>query len=172
MTGSATKIHILLNASSSGLLSLRDKLIEHFPAHLSIPLTVPTGKCDNLPPGIDKKSDRYPTHSVLGCDLGSGVQHVQESQILVPYIIFYHPFHFILTPLVNANSEDDQVFTPVITVDLFKRGPLFPAIRSPGGPEVQHNKLSLKILQTPFFPQQIGKGKSRGVNLLFHPHHP
>lgn len=155
-----------------GLLSLRDKLIEHFPAHVAIPLTVPTGKGDNLPPGINKICNRYPTHPVLNCGPGFGVQHVQESQILGPYIFFYHPFHCILAPLVNGDGEDDQVFTPVITVDLFKRGPLFPAIRSPGGPEVQHNKLSLKILQTPFFPKQIGKGKSRGVNLLFHPHHP
>ena len=75
MTRSATKIHILLNASYSGLLSLRDKLIEHFPAHFTIPLTVPRGKGDNLPPGINKKSSRYPAHPIPSCNLGSGVQH-------------------------------------------------------------------------------------------------
>ena len=121
-------------------------MFEHFPTLLTIPLPVAAGKGDNLPLGIDKKGYRYPAHAVSEGDGRIGVQYVQKSQILVSDIIFYDLSHLILTPPVSGDGKYDQAFTQVVTVDLFERGPLPATVRSPGGPEVQHNQLSLEIL--------------------------
>jgi hypothetical protein len=37
-------------------------------------------------------------------------------------------------------------------VDFFQRGPLLVAVRSPSGPEIQHNKFAFEITQASFFP--------------------
>ena len=49
---------------------------------------------------------------------------------------------------INRDGQNDQTFASVILIDFFQRGPLFEAIRSPGGPEIQQDELSLKITQT------------------------
>ena len=62
-------------------------------------------------------------------------------------IMFHQPSNFFSASLVNRDSQNDQAFAPVILMDLFQRGPLLEAVRSPGGPEIQHDELSLKITQ-------------------------
>jgi hypothetical protein len=49
--------------------------------------------------------------------------------------------------LVYRDGQNDQTIAAVILMDLFQRGPLFEAVRSPGGPEIQQDEFSLKITQ-------------------------
>jgi hypothetical protein len=65
-------------------------------------------------------------------------------------IIFHQVSDFFTASLVNRDGQNDQTFASVILMDLFQRGPLLEAVRSPGGPEIQHDELSLKITQASF----------------------
>ena len=65
-------------------------------------------------------------------------------------IIFHQLSNFFTASLVDGDGQNDQTFASVILMDLFQRGPLLEAVRSPGGPEVQHDELSLKITQASF----------------------
>lgn len=65
-------------------------------------------------------------------------------------IIFHQLSNFFTAPLINRDSQNDQIFASVTLMDLFQRGPLLQAVRSPGGPEIQHDELSLKITQASF----------------------
>ena len=62
-------------------------------------------------------------------------------------IIFYQLSNFFNASLVNRDGQNDQTLASVILMDLFQRGPLFEAVRSPGGPEIQQDEFSLKITQ-------------------------
>ena len=62
-------------------------------------------------------------------------------------IILHQLSNFFITSLVNRDGQNNQAFASVILMDLFQRGPLLEAVRSPGGPEIQHDELSLKIAQ-------------------------
>ena len=53
--------------------------------------------------------------------------------------------NFFVDSLVNRDGQNDQTIAAVILMDLFQRGPLFEAVRSPGGPEIQQDEFSLKI---------------------------
>jgi len=62
-----------------------------------------------------------------------------------------HQFsNFFVDSLVNRDGQNDQTFAAVILMDLFQRGPLLEAVRSPGGPKIQHDEFSLKITQASF----------------------
>jgi len=65
-------------------------------------------------------------------------------------IIFQLLSDFFSASLVNRDGQNDQTFASVILMDLFQRGPLLEAVRSPGGPEIQHDESSLKITQASF----------------------
>jgi len=65
-------------------------------------------------------------------------------------IILHQLSDFFTASLVNRDGQNDQAFAPVILMDLFQRGPLLKAVRSPGGPEIQHDETSLKISQPSF----------------------
>ena len=65
-------------------------------------------------------------------------------------IIFHQLSNFFNASPVNRDGQNDQTFASVILIDLFQRGPLLEAVRSPGGPEIQHDELSLKITQASF----------------------
>jgi hypothetical protein len=65
-------------------------------------------------------------------------------------IIFHQLSSFFSASLVNGDGQNDQTFAAVILMDLFQRGPLLEAVRSPGGPEVQHDEPPLKITQASF----------------------
>ncbi len=65
-------------------------------------------------------------------------------------IIFYQLSNFFSASPVNRDGQKDQTFASVILMDLFQRGPLLEAVRSPGGPEIQHDEPSLKITQASF----------------------
>ena len=81
--------------------------------------------------------------------------------------VILHQFSnvFIAAP-VNRDGQNDQAFAAVILVDLFQRGPLLETVRSPGGPEIHHDELSLKITQASWSARQIFKGKFRGIMLF------
>ena len=81
-------------------------------------------------------------------------------------IIIHLLSNFFSAALVNGDGQNDQTFAAVILMDLFQRGPLFEAVRSPGGPEIQYDELSLKITQASFSAIYIRKGKFRGINLV------
>jgi hypothetical protein len=66
-------------------------------------------------------------------------------------IIFHQFSNFFTGSPVNGDGQNDQTFAFVILMDLFQRGPLLAAVRSPSGPEIQHDELSLKITQASFF---------------------
>jgi hypothetical protein len=65
-------------------------------------------------------------------------------------IIFQLLSNFFSASLVNRDGQNDQAFASVILMELFQRGPLLEAVGSPGGPEIQHDKLSLEITQASF----------------------
>ena len=65
-------------------------------------------------------------------------------------IILHQLSNFFTVSLVNRDGHNDQTFASVILIDLFQRGPLLEAVRSPGGPEIQHDESSLKITQASF----------------------
>ena len=65
-------------------------------------------------------------------------------------IIFQSLSNFFSASLVNRDGQNDQAFAAVILMDFFERGPLLKAVRSPGGPEIQHDEFSLKISQASF----------------------
>ena len=65
-------------------------------------------------------------------------------------IIFHQLSNFFVDSLVNRDGQNDQTFAAVILMDLFQREPLLEAVRSPGGPEIQHDEFSLKITQASF----------------------
>ena len=65
-------------------------------------------------------------------------------------IIFHQISNFFGASLVNRDGQNDQAVASVILMDLFQRGPLLEAVRSPGGPEIQHDELSPKITQASF----------------------
>ena len=44
--------------------------------------------------------------------------------------------NFFVDSLVNRDGQNDQTIACVILMDLFQRGPLFEAVRSPGGRHV------------------------------------
>jgi hypothetical protein len=69
---------------------------------------------------------------------------------MVLYIIFHRLSNFFSASLVNRDGQNDQTFASVILMDFFQRGPLLEAVRSPGGPEIQHDEPSLKITQASF----------------------
>jgi hypothetical protein len=62
-------------------------------------------------------------------------------------IIFNRFSNIFSASPINRDGQNDQAFASVILMDLFQRGPLFEAVRSPGGPEIQQDELSLKITQ-------------------------
>ena len=66
-------------------------------------------------------------------------------------IILHQRCDFFVTSPVNRDSQNNQALASVILMDFFQRGPLLEAIWSPGGPEIQHDQLALKISQTSFF---------------------
>jgi hypothetical protein len=66
-------------------------------------------------------------------------------------IIFHQLSNLLIASAVNRDGQNNQAFAPVILMDLFQRGPLIEAVRSPGGPEIQHDQFSLKITQGYFF---------------------
>ena len=80
-------------------------------------------------------------------------------------IIIHLLSNFFSAALVNGDGQNDQTFASVILMDLFQRGPLLEAVRSPSGPEIQYDELSLKITQASFSAIYIRKGKFRGINL-------
>jgi len=65
-------------------------------------------------------------------------------------IIFHQLSDFFSASPVSRDGQNDQTFASVILMDLFQRGPLLEAVRSPGGPEIQHDELSPKITQASF----------------------
>jgi len=65
-------------------------------------------------------------------------------------IISHQLSNFFIASPVNRDGQNDQAFAAVILMELFQRGPLLEAVRSPGGPEIQHDELSLKITQASF----------------------
>jgi len=65
-------------------------------------------------------------------------------------IIFHQLSNFFNASLINRDGQNDQALASVILMDLFQRGPLFEAVRSPGGPEIQHDEPSLKITQASY----------------------
>ena len=65
-------------------------------------------------------------------------------------IIFQLLSNFFSASPVNRDGQNDQPFASVILMELFQRGPLLEAVRSPGGPEIQHDKLSSEITQASF----------------------
>jgi len=67
-------------------------------------------------------------------------------------IIIHLLSNFFSAALVNGDGQNDQTFASVILMDLFQRGPLLEAVRSPSGPEIQHDELTFKIIQAPFIP--------------------
>ena len=64
--------------------------------------------------------------------------------------ILHQRSNFFVESLVNRDGQNDQTVASVILMDLFQRGPLFEAVRSPGGPEIQHDEPSLKITQASY----------------------
>ena len=66
------------------------------------------------------------------------------------YIIFHELSNFFSAALVNGDGQNDQAFAFVILMDLFQRGPLLEAVRSPSGPEIQYDESPLKITQASF----------------------
>ena len=62
-------------------------------------------------------------------------------------IILHQLSNFFTVSLVNGDGNNDQTFASVILMDLFQRGPLLEAVRSPGGPEIQQDESSLEITQ-------------------------
>jgi len=65
-------------------------------------------------------------------------------------IIFHQLSNFFSTFLVSRDGQNDQTFATIILMDLFQRGLLLEAVRSPGGPEIQLDELSLKITHASF----------------------
>jgi hypothetical protein len=65
-------------------------------------------------------------------------------------IIFQLLSNFFSASLVNGDGQNDQAFASVILMEFFQRGPLLEAVWSPGGPEIQHDKLSLELTQVSF----------------------
>ena len=65
-------------------------------------------------------------------------------------IIVHQLSNFFTAAPVNRNGQNDQAFASVILMELFQRGPLLEAVGSPGGPEIQHDKLSLELTQASF----------------------
>ena len=65
-------------------------------------------------------------------------------------IIFHQISNFFGASLVNRDGQNDQAFASVILMEFFQRGPLLEAVRSPGGPEIQHDKFSLELTQVSF----------------------
>ncbi len=65
-------------------------------------------------------------------------------------IILHQLSNFFGASLVNRDSQNDQTFASVILMNLFQRGPLLEAVRSPGSPEIQHDEASLKVTQASF----------------------
>ena len=86
-------------------------------------------------------------------------------------IILHQLCHFFIASLVNRDGQNDQAFAAVILMDLFQRGPLPEAVRSPGGPEIQHNKLSLEFTPASFAAGYIQKAKFRGIMLFVKHNH-
>lgn len=80
--------------------------------------------------------------------------------------ILHQRSNFFVDSLVNRDRQNDQTIAAVILMDFFQRGPLLEAVRSPGGPEIQHEEFSLKITQASFFTAYIRKGKFRCIDLL------
>ena len=64
-------------------------------------------------------------------------------------ILHQLPDFFVVSP-VNRDGQNDQTLAFVILMNLFQRGPLLEAVRSPGSPEIQHNKLSLEFTPASF----------------------
>ncbi len=64
--------------------------------------------------------------------------------------IFHQLSNFFVDSPVNRDGQNDQTIAAVVLMDLFQRGPLLEAVRSPGGPEIQHDEFSLKITQASF----------------------
>jgi hypothetical protein len=64
--------------------------------------------------------------------------------------ILHQRSNFFVESLVNRDGQNDQTVASVVLMDLFQRGPLFETVRSPGGPEIQHDEFSLKITQASF----------------------
>ena len=81
-------------------------------------------------------------------------------------IILHQLSNFFVDSLVNRDGQNDQTFACVILMDLFQRGPLLEAVRSPGGPEIQHDEFSLKITQASFSTVYIRKGKFRSIDFF------
>ncbi len=65
-------------------------------------------------------------------------------------IIFHQLSNCRIASAVNRDGQNNQAFASVILMDLFQRGPLLEAVRSPGGPEIQHDEFSPKIAQGSF----------------------
>ena len=64
--------------------------------------------------------------------------------------ILHQLSNFFIDSLVNRDGQNNQTIAAVVLMDLFQRGPLFEAVRSPGGPKIQHDEFSLKITQASF----------------------
>jgi hypothetical protein len=64
--------------------------------------------------------------------------------------IFHQLSNFFIASLINRDGQNDQTFASVVLMDFFQRGPLLEAVRSPGGPEIQHDEFSPKFTQASF----------------------
>ena len=80
--------------------------------------------------------------------------------------ILHQRSNFFVDSLINRDGQNDQTIACVILMDLFQRGPLLETVRSPGGPEIQHDEFALKITQASFFTVYIRKGKFRRIDLF------
>ena len=129
------------------LICLRKQLLDRLPAFFAFPFPIAGGNSYDFALGVYEKIYRDSTHTKLKGKVRFGIQQIQESQVMGFDITLHQFSNFFIASPVNRDGQNDQAFASVILMDLFQRGPLFEAVRSPGGPEIQHDELSLKFTQ-------------------------
>ena len=126
-------------------------MLDDLSAFFAFPFPVSWGGSDDFALSIYEKIYRDSAHAKLEGKLQLGIQQIQERQVMGFDIILHQLTNFFIASLVNRDGQNDQTFAAVILMNLLQRGPLSEAIRSPGGPEIQHDELSLEFTQASFF---------------------
>ena len=106
----------------------------------------------NHPFAIDEKAGGDAQHAV---SFGHNTAFIQQSgkrQALFLSESLHSPSLF-----AYVHSQDDETLIAVLFVSLLQSGPLFTAVRSPGGPEIDEHRLASQVAQRYLVAVQIGQ---------------